>query len=462
MKTFYFKSIAIFTLLACITPLAQAATYYMAKPVGKLVVSDQSSLIGTANSGSSGSGTTPTTPATSSILTFNESIRNIDAFTGDTISQSFILTNSGSANATGLSFTITRGAVVSSTCGTTLAKGASCEVVIQEEFTQTADSVNTLTVLEGTASKASATLNINQLAELQALVATPVSVALSSAVGSPASQVISFKNNNDYSVELGMPLFSAGSISNNTCGATLAPAASCAMSISSTPNNLSTSNSKLDLAISKKDKNALSSTPVSITGIDAYAGHKIIDMNFNNLTNLSSLVANDPNFNLTASAGATLFTEPNGNKVVALNGNAALQTKDYLTVSRLQNDFTISMDVKFTAPANSSDSHLLNTYGLVIYVDRNQKLYSYNRSTGTHTMLPVTVTTGVWHNLKIIQKSGSRKAYWNNVLAGELTLTPIYSDNGPLYIGGAYPGGVYNYYGVPGYIDNIFVADVAP
>lgn len=465
MKTFYLKPIVLFTLLASSASVAQAATYYMAKPVGKLVVSDQTSLIGTStqNSGS-GSNTTPSSPATSSVLTFNESTRSIEAFTGDTISQSFILTNSGSGNATGLSFTTTRGSVASTTCGTTLAKGASCEVVVQEEFTQTADSVNTLTVLEGTTSKASATLNIDQLATIKPLTATPSSVALSSAVGSPSSKTITFKNDNDYAVQLGMPLFSVGSISNNTCGATLAPAASCSMDVSATPNSTTAVNAKVDLAISKNNKNTLSSIPVVITGIDAYAGHKIIDMNFDNMTNLSNLAAIDPEFNLTASAGATLFTEPNGNKVVALNGYAALQTKPFVSTARLQNDFTMSMDVKFTSPGSYANSTILSTYGTQILVGSNQILRSYNDKVDyvvSYTNLPVTLTTNVWHNLKIIQKSGVRKVYWDNTFVGNIPASKITTGSQGVSFGGMYPGDTHPY-GVPGYIDNLFVADVAP
>lgn len=437
-------------------PVAMATpTYKLIRPVGKMVVTP-----------------TETTPIAQAKISFNETSRSFDAFTNTYIKKIFTLTNEGPNDVTGLTLAVNKGEVLSSTCGNSLPKNASCVVVAHYTYVETSDINIVLTATgkagtNGSTTSASSTVVINHVPTMQGIQLQNASaLKLTSPMGTKASTSFNVYNPNPYEINLSTPVFPAGAIgSATTCGSTLAANTSCVMQIESTPSSIGTVNSYVQFAASKLDAQSVVSPAVSIVGSDPYAGHLRFRYDFENLANLNSLVSG-PGVAMAGFNGAALAKEQEGNTVLSLNGSSGLINHPSYPPRSFSGDFTIAFDVKFhNVGTVTSDSSPSNQY-MFSMGGNETRLQWYKRSdvglrfiTGDLTLQKLMdPVVNKWYHVSVVRKNNVITFTWDGEVVGQVFRSGPIGSTHSMAIGNYSFGGPY---GVNGVMDNVLIADYA-
>lgn len=216
------------------------------------------------------SGTGVATPAFSvspASMTFSNSTVGVASAV-----QTLTVTNVGALSLANVGFQLTGEAassysLVSNTCGTTLAAGASCTVGVV--FTPTSSSVISavLSVSSSTANVAAVAVSLNGgLVSLSGLTASPTSVSFGTVgVGNTATaQTVAFTNTSGYTIDAPtLTISSPFTLTNNTCTGTVAANSSCQATVNFTP----TATGSYSGTLTASSSSLSDSLSVAVTGI---------------------------------------------------------------------------------------------------------------------------------------------------------------------------------------------------
>ncbi|NNJ12165.1 choice-of-anchor D domain-containing protein [Chloroflexales bacterium ZM16-3] len=181
--------------------------------------------------GLSGTGVVPGVSLSGSSLSFS----SVTVGT-TTAAQQVTLTNSGDATLTISSIAASGDFAPTTTCGATLAAGASCSVSVTFTPTATGTRSGTLTISDdATGSPHSVSLSGTGIAPAVSLSASSLSFGSQRVGTTSAAQQITLTNNGGASLTIASIVASGDFARTTTCGATLAAGASCTISVTFTP-----------------------------------------------------------------------------------------------------------------------------------------------------------------------------------------------------------------------------------
>lgn len=229
----------------CGAPLAPGATctgtvYFAPTSAGTKSAQIVASTVGaTASAAISGTGTT-----TSALLSITPATATFSTTLGGTTGNTLTVSNTGAAAANSLTMALigpqaAEFAIGTTTCGSTLAAGASCQVSVTFSPVVSGTAGASLTVSGSPGATASASLTGTVIVSGPSLIITPSPADIGSAkVGSRSSATLTVFNNGTVVVGPTSPAFTTGtgfSITLNTCGPTILPGQSCAITVEFSP-----------------------------------------------------------------------------------------------------------------------------------------------------------------------------------------------------------------------------------
>ncbi len=328
---------------------------------------------------------------------------------GTYVSSAVALVNGGAVDASNVRLSLPAGFTLSdNSCGSTLAANSSCAFTVTWTPTAVQSYAGTLSASSGNASIGnSIVLSGNAVQPAASLSATLAFADVQ--VGKSATQTATLSNTGLIALDVGTPAAAVSgtgySLSANACGASLAPGASCAITVAFAPGATGASSGSLTIGTSAGTQTAA----LSANGVQARLSFSPASLDFGTGqtgdSHASSPITLSNNGNVAAS-GLTLAA-PAGYAVTSSNCDSALAA-----------GASCSFTVTWTPTA-------VTTYAGAVTAATSSGIAQNSLAvTGTARAPSATVTGALAFGSVVTGRSGTQTAQLTNTGIGVLTLTP--------------------------------------